>query len=278
MITAITFFFLFFAVQLICGLAALVFSNIDKLGSNIPLTHLAVDPVTAGITLFVGELLLALGLWCWFFRIEKPIRQRSINNPELNNVFKFKPLKRELTEHPISLAKGTLSVVATLLIAAGLSEIESYFNLSDNGSTEVFLSMKNNPLCLLMLCVVGPFAEELTFRVGILRSLYRRNIAGWLSAFVTALLFALVHGNLAQGTAALIVGFAFGLMYLRTGNLRLCLPAHILNNTLAVVMMFLPSTPELGLYIGITLTFAGSFALIYALADKKRPCFSRLLF
>lgn len=277
MITAITIFILFFAVQLICGLAALLFSNMDKLGSNVPLTQLTIQPITTGITLLVGELLLAFGLWWWFFKIEKPVRQRSLSNPELGSIFKFKPLKRELSQQSISLAKGIMAVVATLLIAAGLSGIEEHYDIADSGTTEMFMSMKDNPLCLIMLCLVGPIAEELTFRVGILRSLFRQKMAGWLAALITASLFALVHGNLAQGTAALIVGFAFGLMYLRTGDLRLCLPAHVLNNTLAVVMMFIPSTPELGLSLGIILTIVGIVLLTLSLASKNSLRFSRIL-
>ena len=42
-----------------------------------------------------------------------------------------------------------------------------------------------------------------------------------------------------QGIPAFIIGVVLGLYYLRSGNLRLCLPAHIANNTLAVVLMAL---------------------------------------
>lgn len=265
MITAVTIFILFFAVQMICGLAALLFSNIDKLGSNIPLTQLIVQPTTFGICLLVGEALLAFGLWWWFFKIEKPVRQRSMDNPELGSIFKFRPIKRELPTQSISLLMGIGAVVATLLIAAGLSSIEEHFDMADNGSTEMFMKMKDSPLCLILLCIVGPIAEELCFRVGILRSLYRKKIAGWLASFITALLFALVHGNLAQGTAAFIVGFALGLMYLRTGDLRLCLPAHILNNTMAVAMMFLPTEFEVSLSFGIILSLIGILLLFFTL-------------
>ena len=34
------------------------------------------------------------------------------------------------------------------------------------------------------------------------------------------------------------------MLFLRTGDLRLCLPAHILNNTLAVLLLCFPSLGE----------------------------------
>ena len=92
MITAVIVFVLFFAVQVVCGMAALLFSNIDKIGSELPLDQLSIQPTTMGISLLVGEGILAFGLFWWFFKIEKPIRQRSIESPELNSIFKLQPL------------------------------------------------------------------------------------------------------------------------------------------------------------------------------------------
>ena len=46
--------------------------------------------------------------------------------------------------------------------------------------------------------------------------------------------------NLSQAIPAIILGTALGLHYFRTNDLRLCLTAHVLNNTLAVVLLFFP--------------------------------------
>lgn len=272
MITAVIVFVLFFAVQVVCGMAALLFSNIDKIGSELPLDQLSIQPTTMGISLLVGEGILAFGLFWWFFKIEKPIRQRSIESPELNSIFKFKPLKRELYPQNIQWIKGFLAVIATLLIAIGVSGVIEHLNLTDNGTSELFNNMKDNPWCWLLMCFVGPLAEELTFRVGILRSLYRIKINGLLSAAITALLFALVHANLAQGITAFLIGFLLGLMYLRTGNLQLCLPTHILNNSVAVLLMFYPN---ISINIGFSSVFVIIGILLFALAiqSKRSPIF-----
>ena len=238
--TAIIVFIIFVAVQFIAGLGALLFSNLDKLGSNVPIDQLSISPVATGISLLVAEGLYALGMWFWFYRFEYKVRTKAQTRPELLGIFKFHPLKRELAEHSMSpwrwFITVTLSVAYALLIAAVLEKC----GLADDSSMQPFEGMLHNPLCLLLLCVVGPLCEELVFRVGILRSLYRFNVPGWLAAAISALAFAVVHGNLAQGIPAFIMGFVFGMAYLRTGNLRLCLPMHMVNNIVAVVLYNTP--------------------------------------
>ena len=235
--TAITTFLLFLVVQLVASFGALLFSNLDKLGTNFPINQLYVSPVATGISLLVAEGLLALGLWLWFYKFEFSVRKKSQNNPELLGIFKFHPLKRDLSTRPIRWYHILFAIVGVLQVAIGLSALLENFQLSDNGSQAIFQGMTHNAFCLLLLCVVGPLCEELVFRVGILRSLYRHRVPALLAAGISALAFAVVHGNLVQGIPAFIVGFILGLLYLRTGNLWLCLPAHIANNTFAVIFM-----------------------------------------
>lgn len=235
--TAIIVFLLFLAVQLVASLGALLFSNLDKLGTNFPIDQLTVSPVAAGISLLVAEGLLALGLWLWFYKFELSVRKKSQNHPELLGIFKFHPLKRDLSIRPIRWYHILFAIVGVLQVAIGLSALLENFQLSDNGSQAIFQEMTHNAFCLLLLCVVGPLCEELVFRVGILRPLYRHRLPTLLAAGISALAFAVVHGNLVQGIPAFIVGFILGLLYLRTGNLWLCLPAHIANNTFAVIFM-----------------------------------------
>ena len=235
--TAITTFLLFLVVQLVASFGALLFSNLDKLGTNFPINQLYVSPVATGISLLVAEGLLALGLWLWFYKFELSVRTKSETRPELLGIFKFHALKRDLSIRPIRWYHILFAIVGVLQVAIGLSALLENFNLSDNGSQAIFQEMTHNAFCLLLLCVVGPLCEELVFRVGILRPLYRHRVPALLAAGISALAFAVVHGNLVQGIPAFIIGFVLGLLYLRTGNLWLCLPAHIANNTFAVIFM-----------------------------------------
>ena len=125
------------------------------------------------------------------------------------------------------------------MMAIALSQALTTLGMNTDADMALFQGMLGNPLCWLLLCIVGPVCEELVFRVGIVRTLYRHKVPGWAAAAIGALAFALVHGNVTQGIPAFIIGVVLGLYYLRSGNLRLCLPAHIANNTLAVVLMAL---------------------------------------
>lgn len=233
--TSIVVFIIFVVLQLIAGMCALLFSNLDKLGTDLPITQ--PTPTAVGIALLIFEGLFAFGLWMWFYRFERSVRQKSVDHPELLRVFKFRPLKRDLEVRPFKWHQLACAICGVLLFALGLSGLLDTVHLSDNGSTALFEGMLHDPWCILLLCLVGPLCEELVFRVGMTRSLYRHSVPGWMAVTISSFAFAIVHGNLAQGIPAFAVGFILGVLYLRTGNLRLCLPAHIANNALAVILM-----------------------------------------
>ena len=231
--TAIVVFILFIVMQFVAGLGALLFSNLDKLGTDYPMDQLSVNPVATGISLLVAEGILALGLWLWFYRFEGRVRSKAETQPELLSIFKFRPLKRDVQQRPVTVFNIIYTTCCCLIIASSVSDALTHLHITAPNTVN-FEGMMHNPLCLLLLCFVGPLCEELVFRVGVVRSLYRHNVPGWAAAAIGALAFALVHGNLAQGIPAFIIGFILGIAYLRTGDLRLCLPMHIANNAFAV--------------------------------------------
>ena len=231
--TALVVFILFIVVQFVAGLGALLFSNLDKLGTDYPMNQLSVNPVATGISLLVAEGILALGLWLWYYRFEGRVRSKAETQPELLSIFKFRPLKRDVQQRPVTVFNIIYTTCCCLIIASGVSDALTHLHITAPNTVN-FEGMMHNLLCLLLLCFVGPLCEELVFRVGVVRSLYRHNVPGWAAAATGALAFALVHGNLAQGIPAFIIGFILGIAYLRTGDLRLCLPMHIANNVFAV--------------------------------------------
>ncbi len=132
------------------------------------------------------------------------------------------------------------TVTGFVCLAAGLSVLMTPFGLDDNGQLALFDSMKGSIWCLLLLTIVGPFVEELVFREGIVRSLVGRKVSPVKAVVLSAVLFGIVHGNWAQALPAVLLGFVFGLCYLRTGDLRLCFFLHVINNSLGVMLMFVP--------------------------------------
>lgn len=134
------------------------------------------------------------------------------------------------------------ALAAFLLCAVGLNLVLSPLQLPGGDTPRLFRSMASDPLCLLTMVLLAPLAEELCFREGVQRELSRAFTKGgvWLPVLLSALCFAAVHGNWAQAVPSLYLGLLLGLLYARTGNIRLCLTAHVLNNLLAVVSLRQP--------------------------------------
>lgn len=157
-------------------------------------------------------------------------------------------------------------LAAFFLLVFGNSALAVVLELPDDGVSEIFMGVKDEAFAWLTLCLVGPLVEELIFREGIARQLRSLGMRTFWAALLSAAVFGVAHGNLAQAIPAIILGTALGLYYFRTNDLRLCLTAHVLNNTLAFVLLFFPelettlagvSAPILG-SIGAVLILAGA--------------------
>ena len=103
-------------------------------------------------------------------------------------------------------------------------------------------------LSIFILGVVGPFCEELTYRVGLFGLLKKHK---WLAYIVSAIVFALMHFTFtAKGEAMidellnlpiyLFSGVMFALAYDKFG-LSCSLTAHVINNVFAISMTIIAS-------------------------------------
>lgn len=93
--------------------------------------------------------------------------------------------------------------------------------------------------------IFAPFFEEWLCRGMILRGLLQK-INPVLAICLSAIVFALIHGNIWQGIPAFILGILFGYIYYRTGSLKLTMLMHLTNNAFAVITSRLPAIKELG--------------------------------
>ncbi|MGH4117915.1 CPBP family intramembrane glutamic endopeptidase [Clostridium sp.] len=90
-------------------------------------------------------------------------------------------------------------------------------------------------LLILSLVVIAPIYEEIVFRGILLRGMANKinpNIA----LVVSALFFAVVHLNIAQGINAFLLGLITGFIYLKTESIYLSIFAHFVNNLLAITV------------------------------------------
>ena len=137
--------------------------------------------------------------------------------------------------------------------------------------------MIHNPLCLLTIVVVGPMAEEVCFRRGVLGLLLEDKKTTRYALPLSALIFALIHLNPAQMPGAFILGLFLGWLYQRTKSLTLPILCHIFNNGLSVLLGILLGTDvklseafsnQLSFYIALTLS-ALLAALFFRLLKNK---------
>lgn len=109
----------------------------------------------------------------------------------------------------------------------------------DDSTAATYRALIHEPTGYIMLCLLAPFVEEMVFRGAILRSLLDVRINKWAAIALSAALFAIVHGNIAQMPHAFISGLFLGWMYSRTGSILPGVAFHWVNNTAVYIIMTL---------------------------------------
>ncbi|MFM7851424.1 MAG: lysostaphin resistance A-like protein, partial [Flammeovirgaceae bacterium] len=95
-----------------------------------------------------------------------------------------------------------------------------------------------NPIPNLILVVIlAPLLEEFLFR-GIVLDGFLKNYQPSHAIVSSALLFAVIHGNLAQGLGAFFIGLVIGWIYWKTQSIIPGLVIHFVNNAFAFSVFF----------------------------------------
>ena len=138
------------------------------------------------------------------------------------------------------------------------------FNLPNNMAA-VFDAMVKNKWGFLSIAIVGPIAEEVLMRRVILTEIAQATGKKWWGIFVSAFLFALIHGNPLQIFFALPAGILLGWLYCKTGRLIVPICVHIMNNSISFFtlksgeqsdMQFTDTWTQVILYTCIAVTVA----------------------
>lgn len=112
---------------------------------------------------------------------------------------------------------------------------------------QLFEQIMRQPAGYFVVGILVPVAEEMVFRGAILRtllSIFNRRYH-WLPIVLSALLFGVVHGNMAQFVHATLLGLLLGWLYYRTDSIVPGLVLHWMNNTIAYVLtMLLPQSTD----------------------------------
>lgn len=137
------------------------------------------------------------------------------------------------------------SVNENMHLPASLKGLEDFMKSMEESLAETtkflttFDSLWQLILALIVIAVIAGIGEELIFRGLIQRKLYlglkNPHAAIWLAAII----FSAIHFQFYGFLPRLLLGALFGYFYYWTGNLWVPIAAHIFNNSLAVVMLYL---------------------------------------
>ena len=111
--------------------------------------------------------------------------------------------------------------------------------------TSIAIPQKPHLLALtaLQLCIVSPLVEEFVFRGMVFQSM--RRFGDSFALTVSAILFALFHGNLVQAPNAFVMGLFIGYMVLYSGSLWVGVLIHAVNNLFNLLLnLLLAVLPE----------------------------------
>jgi membrane protease YdiL (CAAX protease family) len=133
---------------------------------------------------------------------------------------------------------GSIGIMAAVFGIFVLDIMAEWFQLP-NEMEGVFNNLSNSLVGALSIAILGPIAEEFIFREGILGYMLRSGMNKWVAITASALVFGIIHLNPAQVPFAAGIGFIFGIIYYRTGNIVITSILHILNNSTAVLLMVL---------------------------------------
>jgi len=134
-----------------------------------------------------------------------------------------------------------IASVTLLSIHLFLDPLTNLIPLSDTLKKMLVETIRQPAVFFFMIVIAAPILEELLFRGVILDGLLK-NYQPVHAILFSAFLFALVHGNLAQGIGAFLGGILMGWIYWKTQSVIPGILIHFFNNLAAFVGTML--TPE----------------------------------
>lgn len=182
---------------------------------------------------------------------------------------------------PMCVILVTVATLAAGFIAEGIG---SFLPDIPAWLEEVLTSMTQGNVWIDIICVsiFAPFFEEWLCRGEILRGLLNfehknkdgetvRGIKPVWAIVISAVYFAVIHGNPWQAIPAFALGCLFGYVYYKTGSLKLTMLMHCVNNTFAVILSHIDSLKDMDSwldvmkpsYYGIVMLLCVAFVLLF---------------
>lgn len=143
-----------------------------------------------------------------------------------------------------------LSLLQTITWAIGLIALGLAFNYLyanyvipdikvQESLRKMFAALPGTPLNKVMLFVaiagIAPLLEELLFR-GFVQNALAKKLPTWGAILGASAIFGAVHMDYHAFPALMAMGAVFGLLYHKTGSLRVNIVAHMINNGAALLL------------------------------------------
>lgn len=93
-------------------------------------------------------------------------------------------------------------------------------------------------LALVVIAVLPAIGEEIVFRGLIQHELFRATKNIHVAIWIAAVLFSAIHFQFFGFVPRLLLGALFGYLYYWSGNLKLSMLAHFVNNSVSVVALY----------------------------------------
>lgn len=139
-------------------------------------------------------------------------------------------------------------------------------------------SLTGGPLWVAVLCacIFAPLFEEWLCRGVIMRG-FLKHTSPLTAIVVSAAFFAVIHMNPWQAVGAFILGCLFGLVYWKTGSLKLTMLMHCANNAFCIALSRIPGAEDIETTMQLFSNKA-HYGILYALCVALLILFiSRLL-
>lgn len=139
------------------------------------------------------------------------------------------------------------SAVAALGVVIPSVWLQEQMPALPDTSGQILMKIIQTPGGYFIIALLAPVVEETVFRGAILRRLLSDMSSRWTAITVSAVLFALVHGNPAQMPHAFLMGWFLGWLFMRTGSIVPGVVFHWANNTIAYLMVIRFPDPDMKL-------------------------------
>ena len=120
-------------------------------------------------------------------------------------------------------------------------------------------------ISFILACILAPIIEELFFRKFIIDKLHIHG--KWVTIFISGLMFGLFHGNLNQFTYAFILGMFLAYIYVKKGNINVCILLHAAINSIGFIAVLITNNIDVEFLNNITSTDVTSLIASISMSD-----------